>query len=125
MQSPSNDTPTESFLEYNQGKLTVREGHVFLTSLGWDEYRDCFAAAQLTLTDGLPLARFKEGVRAGARARLIENNRALAEVGTRLDTPLEDKRFIRTLLSDKPFGESPEDSVCAKSGQVIAFPMAK
>jgi hypothetical protein len=113
---PANDTPSESFLEYNAELLVVREGLVQLLPLGWARYAPGFTAAGLTLRDNMPLAEFKQGVRASVRVGLKRNDRAFAELATKLDTPIEDKRYIRELL------EATREGPVATSGQVLCFP---
>jgi hypothetical protein len=118
--APANDTPSESFLEYNQGMLEVREGKVYLLTAGWEHYRPRFAAAGLTLRDSMPLAEFKQGVRAGVRAGLRNNDQALVEHAAKLCTPVEDKQFIRRMLN----GNTAPLASAAANGQVLSFPGA-
>lgn len=94
--SPSQ--PSVEFLEYNEGKLEVRDGLVHLLPAGWAEYGPAFSAAGLALTDRMPLAQFRAGMRTAARVSLRANDEALVAELAKLETPVEDKRFIRELL---------------------------
>lgn len=108
--------PSTHFLEYNEGKLEVRDGVVHLLPAGWAEYGPAFSSAGLVLTDKMPLAQFQSAVRTAARANVRANDEALAAELAKLETPTEDKRFIRELL-----GTSQATSEGA-SAQVIPFP---
>jgi hypothetical protein len=107
---------TETFAEYNAGKLEVVDGRVHLLPAGWAEYGPSFSVANIMLRDKMPLDEFKLGVRAGARAALQANDVAMAAELAKLETPLDDKRFIRELLA--PGAATP----AAQSAQVLAFP---
>lgn len=121
MHTPANDTPTEDFLSYNAGKLEVRDGLVHLLAAGWAEYEPDFAAAGLALRDKMPLAEFKDGVRTSARLALRRNTAQLAAAERQLETPLDDKRFIRQLLEPGKQDQTPPSAFPA-SAKVIAFP---
>lgn len=109
---------SETFEEYNRGKLEVVDGLVHLLPAGWAEYGPAFSAADLMLRDKFPLVEFKAGVRTAARAAIVSNDAALTAELQKLDTSLEDKRFIRKIL-DK--GTAAQE-IGRATAKVLAFP---
>jgi len=112
-------TASESFLDYNMGKLEVRSGLVHLLPAGWAEYGPTFSAAGLMLRDRMPLDEFKRAVRHANRTALEDNNRALREQLADLSTPVAEKQLIRAVLN--PAGDVRAEST-ESVAQVIQFP---
>jgi hypothetical protein len=75
---------------------------VHLTAAGWAEYGPSFSTAGMVLRDKLPLDEFRRDVRQAARACMQANDVALRAELNKLETPVEDKQFIRELLNDQP-----------------------
>lgn len=119
MNANTTSQPSANFLEYNLGKLEVREGLVHLLAAGWAEYGPSFSSAGLTLLDKMPLERFQSCVRAATRANIQSNDEALLAELANLATPVEDKRFIRELLGNGSKGAEPAEPT--NSAQVIPF----
>lgn len=113
---PTNQ-PIDAFLEYNAGKLEVRNGHVRLLPAGWAAYAPTFSKAGILLRDNMPLDEFKQAVRTSNRAAIAENDRALREHLADLSTPVEEKQLIRAVLSPQQQAAAP-----AHQAQVLQFP---
>jgi hypothetical protein len=114
MKTISTSTPSAAFLEYNAGKLEVRDGVVHLLPDGWAEYGPAFSGADLLLRDKMPLDEFRSAVRKAARATIKANDLALENELAKLETSTDDKRFIRSLIQGEPLSTG-------KTAQIIPF----
>ena len=115
-QMPTNQT-IDAFLDYNAGKLEVRNGLVHLLAAGWAEYAPSFSKAGILLRDDMPVDEFKQALRTANRAAIQDNDRALREHLADLTTPVEEKQLIRAVLSPQPKAQAP-----AQQAQVLQFP---
>lgn len=116
-QMPTNQV-IDPFMDYNAGKLEVRNGLVHLLAAGWAEYAPTFSKAGILLRDNMPLDEFKQAVRTANRTAIQDNDRALREQLADLTTPVEEKQLIRAVLSPPAAAQAP-----AQQAKVLQFPV--